>query len=127
MDTQPSGFPSSDLESFPPLPGGFPSLPPQTSGRQPPGRGGKPLWVMAGRIYNYAKEGATQVASQQAAEAAVREFQSQGAVIDGLGAGGNRPQHSGGGCSDSLLFNTSNAMLSTQYYAEYCFCLTFHC
>ena len=48
--------------------------------------------MLEDRIYNYAKEGATAVAGQQAAEAAVQEFKSQGASIGGLGAGGNKPQ-----------------------------------
>ncbi len=56
--------------------------------------------MLEGRIYNYAKEGAAQVANQQAAEAAVREFQAQGEMVDGLGAGGNKAQSAAAGaCS----------------------------
>eukprot|EP00873_Tetraselmis_striata_P000037 jgi/Tetstr1/420301/TSEL_011422.t1 len=53
----------------------------------PPPRSGKPLYVLDGKVYNYKKEGAKQVSSQQEAARVMREERDQ---IMGLGAGGNK-------------------------------------
>ena len=50
-------------------------------------KGGKPLWVLNGRIYNHRKEGATPVPNQEAAEQLIRTSQDE---IHGLGQGGNK-------------------------------------
>lgn len=57
-------------------------------GRQ--GKGAR-VWVLDGRIYNYAKAGAEQVGSAAEAEAKVQEAQQAAQQIHGLGPGGNVP------------------------------------
>jgi activating signal cointegrator complex subunit 2 len=56
------------------------------------GRGGKAgrLWVLEGRVYNYAKPGAKEVESEAEAQEAVREAHQAAQEIHGLGPGGNR-------------------------------------
>lgn len=54
-------------------------------------KGGKALWVLNGRVYNYRKEGAAPVPNQAAAQEAVRAQQAAAQAIHGLGAGGNKP------------------------------------
>ena len=58
-------------------------------------KGGKALWVMNGRIYNYRKEGATPVPNQAAAEEAVQAQRAATKELHGLGAGGNKPAPKG--------------------------------
>ena len=50
-------------------------------------KGGKPLWVLNGRVYNYRKEGATPVPNEAAAEEVIAAERD---AIQGLGAGGNK-------------------------------------
>ena len=66
---------------------------PQQQQQQQPGRAGKGsrLWVLDGRIYNYKKEGATEVSGQGQAQQLVQQAQEVAQQIHGLGAGGNVP------------------------------------
>eukprot|EP00887_Chlorella_sp_A99_P006091 scaffold22.g6091.t1 len=59
-------------------------------GRGPARRAGH-LWVLDGKVYNYAKPGAKQVASQQEAQQTIAAAQAAAQEIHGLGAGGNVP------------------------------------
>ncbi|GIL51207.1 hypothetical protein Vafri_7281, partial [Volvox africanus] len=59
------------------------------------GRGGRSgsgerLWVLDGKIYNYAKEGAQMVNSQQEADAVLDAARQAAQAIYGLGPGGNK-------------------------------------
>ena len=58
------------------------------------------LWVLDGRIYNYAKEDATEVSGPAQAQDLVQAAQAMTQQIHGLGPGGNVPvqqeQPSGG-------------------------------
>lgn len=65
----------------------LPSQSPQIH-QQP--KGGKPLWVLNGRVYNYRKEGATPVPNQAAAEEVVAAQKAEKDAVQGLGAGGNK-------------------------------------
>ncbi|KAK9801941.1 hypothetical protein WJX73_008497 [Symbiochloris irregularis] len=49
------------------------------------------LWVLDGRIYNYKKEGATEVSGQAQAQQLVQAAQEVSTQIHGLGPGGNVP------------------------------------
>jgi activating signal cointegrator complex subunit 2 len=66
-------------------------------GRGGAGRGGRgqqakgKLWVLDGRVYNYAKPGAAEAGSAVEAEARVQEAQHAALQIHGLGPGGNVP------------------------------------
>lgn len=57
------------------------------------GKGSK-LWVLDGRIYNYAKEGATEVGSKEQARQKIAEAKQASLEVHGLGPGGNIPLHS---------------------------------
>ncbi|KAI3428044.1 hypothetical protein D9Q98_006430 [Chlorella vulgaris] len=82
----------------------------QPQQRGPKAKGAK-LWVMDGRIYNYAKPGAQEVGGRQEAEAALATAQQAAEAIMGLGPGGNKPgrrppavlpqQQQGSGARDS--------------------------
>jgi len=61
-----------------------------TRGRGPLGKGGK-LWVLDGRVYNYPKPGAKEVANEADAQAAIRQAEQTAKEIHGLGPGGNKP------------------------------------
>ncbi|EFJ49762.1 hypothetical protein VOLCADRAFT_89548 [Volvox carteri f. nagariensis] len=54
------------------------------------GRGGERLWVLDGKIYNYAKEGAQMVSSRQEADALMDAARQAAMAIHGLGPGGNK-------------------------------------
>lgn len=58
-------------------------------------KGGRPLWVLNGRVYNYRKEGATPVPNQAAAEEVVAAQNADKAAIHGLGVGGNKANGKG--------------------------------
>ncbi|KAH7616547.1 hypothetical protein Ndes2526B_g08636 [Nannochloris sp. 'desiccata'] len=61
-----------------------------TRGRGPRGKGGK-LWVLDGRVYNYPKPGAKEVANEADAQAAIQQAEQAAREIHGLGPGGNKP------------------------------------
>jgi activating signal cointegrator complex subunit 2 len=67
-----------------------------TRGRGPRGKGGK-LWVLDGRVYNYPKPGAKEVANEADAQAAIRQADQAAKEIHGLGPGGNKPRVPGSG------------------------------
>ena len=54
-------------------------------------KGGKPLWVLNGRVYNYRKEGASPAPNQAAADELVAMQKAEKDGIQGLAAGGNKP------------------------------------
>lgn len=58
-------------------------------------KGGKPLWVLNGRVYNYRKEGATPAPNQAAAEETVLLQKAERDALEGLGPGGNKGNSSG--------------------------------
>ena len=79
------------------LAGGHVDAMPGHSGAQPhqvhmQPKGGKPLWVLNGRVYNYRKEGASPAPNQAAADELVAMQKAEADSIQGLGAGGNRAQ-----------------------------------
>ena len=53
-------------------------------------KGGKPLWVLNGRVYNYRKEGASPAPNQVAADELVAMQKAEQDSLHGLGAGGNK-------------------------------------
>jgi activating signal cointegrator complex subunit 2 len=59
-------------------------------GRSTRGKGGK-VWVLDGRVYNYAKPGAKEVASEADANALIQQAEQAAREIHGLGPGGNKP------------------------------------
>ncbi|GAB4815900.1 hypothetical protein N2152v2_002946 [Parachlorella kessleri] len=97
--------PGSAGTAGPPAPGAGqqPQRPPQHQEQGGPGRRqgkrGVPagrLWVLDGRIYNYPKPGAKEVASREEAEQQLEAAQQATQEIYGLGPGGNKPLPAGG-------------------------------
>lgn len=82
-----AGVPAFQPASRPPAGGAAPA------GRGPKSKGSR-LWVLDGRIYNYAKPGAQEVGSQQEAAAVLTAAEQAAAQIMGLGPGGNKPWRS---------------------------------
>jgi activating signal cointegrator complex subunit 2 len=68
-----------------------PQQPQQQQQRGPKAKGSK-LWVLDGRIYNYAKAGAQEVSGREEADAQLAAAQQAAHAIMGLGPGGNKPQ-----------------------------------
>lgn len=64
--------------------------PPKTYQTHVQPKGGKPLWVLNGRLYNYRKEGATPVPNQAAADEVIAAQKAEKDAIQGLGPGGNK-------------------------------------